>query len=68
MNTDRQWLECIRDQVIAARVALIAAGEFVDPGSLDTMGYYRLPALLQETEQELCIDRLTVEEEVLKAA
>ena len=68
MNTDRQWLECIRDQVIAARVAIIAAGEFAGPESLDPMSYYRLPALLQETEQELCFEALPGEDEVLKAA
>jgi hypothetical protein len=32
------------------------------------MGYYRLPALLLETEQELGFENLPVEEETLKAA
>ncbi|MFM2004967.1 MAG: hypothetical protein RLZZ09_622 [Pseudomonadota bacterium] len=68
MNTDRQRLECVRDQIIAARIVLSGDGESAEPEGLDPMGYYRLPALLLETEQELGFENLPVEEETLKAA
>ena len=68
MKTDRQLLERIRDHVIAARVALSAVRESWEPGMLDREPSYPSPALLHETEQELCIEMLPVEEEVLKAA
>ena len=68
MNTDRQLLERIRDHVIAARVALSAVPESGELDVLDPEPSSPSPALLHETEQELCFEMLPVEEEVLKAA
>jgi hypothetical protein len=68
MNTDRQRLEWVRDQVIAARIVLSGDGEFAEPEPWDPQGYSRLPALLHETEQELGFANLPDGEETLKAA
>ena len=68
MKTDRQLLERIRDHVIVARVALSAVRESWELDMLDRETPSPSPALLHETEQELCFEMLPVEEEVLKAA